>query len=68
MDDWSLMGEPATEMDAMDSAKDSSGFGPWVVKKQWLQTWMDWDEDHCSGASCELSEYKILSKRPDVRA
>ena len=34
------MGEPATEMDLMNSAK-ASRFGPWVEKKQWPQTWMD---------------------------
>ena len=34
------MGEPATEMDLMDSAKASRGLDL-GLKKQWLQTWMD---------------------------
>ena len=37
-------------------------------KKLWLQTWMDWGEDHCSEASCGPSGCKIRLKQPDALA
>ena len=60
LNDWSLMGELATEMDVIDSAKASSGLDFGLEK----QCCLGWNEDHCSG----LAGCKILLKRLYVHA
>ena len=56
IDDWSLIGEPATDIDCIGC----EGLGPWVEKKQWLRILMDWGEDHYVVASHSPWRCRIL--------
>ena len=44
------IGEPATEMNVINWAKVLRGMNLGMQKER-FQIWIDWDEDHCSGAS-----------------
>ena len=52
IDDWSLMGEPATGMDLMDSVKASRGLESWVEK--------------CHGFRLGWIEVKTIVQKPVV--
>ena len=57
------MGEPATEIVPIDSAKAALEVWIWGCEKRWPQTWMGLNGDHYSEVSHGLSESKIQLKR-----
>ena len=65
IDDWSLIGEPATEMDVMDFAKVSSGLNL-GLKKAMASDLVGLRWRPLFRSSRGLSGCKIQSQRPDV--